>query len=330
MGEVCKSMIEKLDEKTKKRIMGAYKALLLVAAFLLFFVINLFYPGLVAVSFFVLLYRFNLLSSKIAVLGIIVCTVVGALITTIFRMIDNFSNKNYKIVNRIKMNTSRYSIVFLLFVIGVFSLEKEVIWTYDKLKEVLSLEWTIYGISMTIFLVWNVLIVEYLKGRKPEVPQDPFPTYTRKYINEKGNFYELASSVFSSVSLLKANTFFLIGTSCSSIIAPAEMTLINQNLVIFTFFLCTNTLVSLFLDVLRPLHEEREKLLKGTKVTDDEVDLLNRIDLQVSKTLDLLDAVDKMENLNEEQREVLRKGIIENFQKLNDTELSLKAHMDGN
>lgn len=37
----------------------------------------------------------------------------------------------------------------------------------------------------------------------------------------------------------------------------------------------------------------------------------------------LLDEVDRMDNLDEEQRELLRVGILENFKKVNETELVL-------
>lgn len=300
-----------------------YKSFLLLLYFFLTFLLKLPLPGITMFSFFLLFYRLKMISAKVCVIGFLVTTVIIATISTIAEMFKSLSNKKYKAINWLTMNYSKYYIYIMLFAIGFISMETELVWSIDDLKDAISLEWTIYGISMTIFLVWNVLIVEYLKRRKPEVPKDTFPTYTLKYIQEKGSFYELASTFFNSVSFLSINTFLLISASCVAYMSPAKATLFGQNITIFSFFVSTNTLVSLFTDVLRPLKDEQKALLKGTKVTDKDVELQNRIDSQVSKTLSLLDEVDKMVNLDEEQRKMLRIGILENFQKINETELSL-------
>ena len=216
--------------------------------------------------------------------------------TFIFQTRPNTKKKN-RFVNWLSMHSSKQVLFTVIFILGLSSLERNVIWTLDELKDVISLEWSIFSISITIFLVWNVLILDYLKRKKPQCPYDSFPTYTWRYIQNKGKFYEKASSLFSSVSLLTVNLISLIVATAMTYISNTGITIWNQNVSIFSFFLCTNTIISLFLDILKPLNEEKSSMLQETKVTGKDIDLQNEIDSQISRTLMLLEEVDKLNNI---------------------------------
>ena len=54
---------------------------------------------------------------------------------------------------------------YILVVLTIGSINSQPIWDTDMVYEVLSLQWTIFGLSLTIFLVWNVIMVEFLKTK---------------------------------------------------------------------------------------------------------------------------------------------------------------------
>lgn len=57
---------------------------------------------------------------------------------------------------------------YILFVLALASVKNQLVWTTDMVYDVLSLQWTIFGLSLTIFLVWNVIMVEFLKNKQPK------------------------------------------------------------------------------------------------------------------------------------------------------------------
>lgn len=66
-------------------------------------------------------------------------------------------------------NFSKLLLGYILTVLTIGSINSQPIWDADMVSEVLSLQWTIFGLSLTIFLVWNVIMVEFLKAKQPKV-----------------------------------------------------------------------------------------------------------------------------------------------------------------
>lgn len=160
-------------------------------------------------------------------------------------------------------------IILLLF---MESITEKTIWTASEINDVLTLEWTIFGLSLTIFLVWNVLIVDFLKKKQPTSADNP--DFFQKYILllEKQSFSQEVETTFSTTVLLSINLLLLLLSSMLVYLVHKPENLLSQNIVCCAFYFSTNTILSLFFDLLKPLKVDKENLKKKNQVTKDELD----------------------------------------------------------
>ena len=245
-------------------------------------------------------------------LSVIASVVVAAIIALIATIKIN-SIKKTKLGNWFALNYPRFILFYIITSILFCSIKSEITWSFDKLKDIVSLEWTMVGLSITIFLVWNVLILKYLKDKQPSKPSDLYPFQERMYIEKKGTFYQTASTMFTSVTLLTINLVVLIIATAMAYVVAEGVTLASQNIAIVSFYFCTNTIIRLFFDILQPLNEERKAMLKATKVTREEVDLQNKINDQISKTFDTMEEIEKLTTISDEQKAGIKMELLHNL-----------------
>lgn len=222
------------------------------------------------------------------------------------------SEKKTKIGNWWGQNYPTLLLYYVISAIFFISVRKEIIWKFDEMKDVLSLEWTIFGISIAIFLVWNILIIEYLKKHKPNIPQKADTFNLIKYIGEKGKFHSRASQLLNTVILLMANLIVLIVTTTIVHISACDVTIVSQNATVFSYYLCTNTILRLFLDILVPLNEEKKLMLQNTKVTTQDINYQNLVDDKIKKALTTMEEIEKLDNISDEQKKEIYSELIKN------------------
>ena len=169
--------------------------------------------------------------------------------------------------NNYPMLTLGYIITNLL----LASITNQVKWTADEVDNVLLIEWTIFGLSITMFLVWRVLIVEYLKKKIPAEPvkADSFSKY--KYLIEKRSFSQEIDSTFTTVILLSLNLVLLLFSTGLAFIICLPEAILTQNVIIITFYFSTNTIALLFFDIVKPLMKNKESLKESSKVGENEI-----------------------------------------------------------
>ena len=160
-------------------------------------------------------------------------------------------------------------IILLLF---MGSITEKTIWTASEINDVLSIEWTIFGLSLTIFLVWNVLIVDFLQKKQPISTENP--DYFQKYalLLEKQSFSQEVETTFSTTVLLSINLVLLLLASMFVYIVHKPEMLLSQNVVCCAFYFSINTIISLFFDLLKPLKADKDKLKKQNQVSKEELD----------------------------------------------------------
>lgn len=185
--------------------------------------------------------------------------------------------------------------------------------TFDDMKEMISLGWTIFGISITIFLIWNVVAMEYLGKKKPQKTTPIIPIDISLYIERKGDFYSSATMLLGNVNLLLVNLMVLAAGTVLVYIALREATIFSQSVTYFVVFLCINSLVGLFVDILKPFNEQKRQMLKETKVTNEEIDLQNKINIQTEQTLKIITEINKLENVDIEERNKIIAEILNNY-----------------
>jgi len=161
---------------------------------------------------------------------------------------------------------------YILAVLTIGSINSQPIWDADMVSEVLSLQWTIFGLSLTIFLVWNVLMVEFLKGKQPKV-SDSSSLYQKFTLAlEKKTYTQEIDTTFNSVVLLTINLFLLLLSSTMIYIGMKPESIITQNILLCSFFFTTNSILYLFMDILLPLKKDKEEMLKNNSITQSDID----------------------------------------------------------
>ena len=161
---------------------------------------------------------------------------------------------------------------YILVVLTIVSINSQPIWVADMVSEVLSLQWTIFGLSLTIFLVWNVIMVEFLKAKQPKVSDSSslYQKYTLAL--EKKTYTQEIDTTFNSVVLLTINLFLLLLSSTMIYISMKPESIITQNILLCSFFFTTNSILCLFMDILMPLKKDKAKMLKNNDVTKEDID----------------------------------------------------------
>lgn len=79
-------------------------------------------------------------------------------------------------------NISKKILAYVVISIGLVSIRPEVVISFETMQDMIGLAWSILGISMTIFVVWNVLIMQYLTKKAPARPKSFDPTAYYVYI----------------------------------------------------------------------------------------------------------------------------------------------------
>lgn len=228
-----------------------------------------------------------------------------------------FTNGNNWIYRNIPNLMMYYTISIVCFV----SIRTEIEWSKNELKDILSLEWTIFAISIAIFLVWNSFILKQLQESKPndKVLKNRFEKL--RFFLDKNEYYEKVSDAYSALILLCLNMFILVAATASVYIAWNNSSLLHENLVIISFYLCTNTLIQLFLNIIMPLMKAKKLLLEGMTIDSKEINEVNVMNKELELLLSELSEIDHNNELSDVEKfnlsaNVLRKySLIENEQK---------------
>lgn len=254
--------------------------------------------------------KFNLISISNGFLISAICSLFVSIIILFYQIIRFNSQKKTKFSNWIAMNYPKLLLYYIISIICLGSLKSEIICTMEELRDLISLEWTIFGVIITIFLVWNVIIVEYLKKKKPVSEVKISPIQRKKYLEKKGEFFTNASISFNSITLITINILMLILSTGFAYISSGKINLFNQNFAIVAFYFTTNTLLEFFLDILQPLKDSKKELLDGTKVSQEEVVELNQIEEKTRRLLRTLDEISTSTAFTEDEKDKIKNKLI--------------------
>lgn len=202
-----------------------------------------------------------------------------------------------------------YMICLLLF----GSVSKDAIWTTDEIKDILTLEWTILGLSITIFLVWNILIIDYLRKKRPVELEESEYFHHYQELKEKQSFAQEVDSTWSSVVLLSINLILLLFSSSLVYIQHVPESVFTQNILKCSFFFSTNTIVSLFFDMLKPLLADKKALKADNQVTKKELDAALAEDFVHMFLAEMVKQIHNMSELSEEEQKQLSIQFLESF-----------------
>lgn len=242
-----------------------------ILLYIIIFVFSLLFSFLLVFSLINNLYKFNLINVIALFVASISISVFISIALVVLTILYIHTKKPRKIFYWLNESYPKLVLGCILLILFSFSIQTEVLWSATEISEVLSIMWTIFGLSITIFLVWNVVIVNYLKGKQPWEKEEKDLGELYKYLTEKQLLAQDTKLIFNTVTLLVINLFVLIFATVSIYIIKQPESLFTQNITICAFYFCTNTLVSLFLDILRPLQKDKKELLDKNKVGQKEL-----------------------------------------------------------
>lgn len=202
------------------------------------------------------------------------CAIGSAVISVIASVAIVLSTKRIGETNFsfwLKRNYSKLLLGYFLIIIALVSMKGQPIWTEEVVRDVLSIQWTIFGLSLTIFLVWNVIIVDFLKKKQPKEcdPDDLIQKY--KVVMKKDSLSQEIETTFSTTILLTINLFLLLLSTTFIYITPEADSVFTQNILHCSYFFTTNSIVCLFIDILKPLKNDKAEMLKNNSVTKEDI-----------------------------------------------------------
>lgn len=277
------------------------------------FVLTLFLAFIFFASFFNVFYEFELITESSLLWASLVASLVFAIVCTIVAVIITKKEKETKFGNWLSNNIAKITLAYTLLTVFFISIRAEVTLTIEDIRETISLIWTIFGITIALFLIWSVVVMEYLEKRKPNMPTSKFPTKIVLYISKKRSFYNDASFILSNITLLTVNLFELVVATIFTYISYSEVTVFLQSITTLTLLLSTNSIGGLFLDMLKPLNEKKKAMLQEAKVTSEDVDLQNEINEKTKIVIALIETIENIEKLSEEEKKQFIGWLLENY-----------------
>lgn len=169
-------------------------------------------------------------------------------------------------------NYSKLIIAYVILIYALISVQNQINWTIEEVRDAVSLQWTIFGLSLAIFLVWNGIIVDFLKQKQPYSRNEQNGIKKYELLMKKKSFSEEVETTFSSIILLTVNFFLLLLSTSLVYIQNLSQNIFTQNVVLCSFNFSIGTIAILFLDILKPLKRDKVELLKDNTVTKNEVD----------------------------------------------------------
>lgn len=289
-----------MKKRIIKCVIGVF-VLSLVASFVLF------------VTFLSIFSEFGLITYKTVVNKAGIVSFLFAIVASIYTGSRIKSERATRFGNWLSNNTAKLCLYYVIANIFFISIRSEVVWTQEEIKNLVSLEWTIFGISIAIFLVWNVLVVGKLRDSKPQKPTELSSLSTLKYISEKGSFYGNVTMLFMTVSMLTCNLVLLTLATTFVYMGSNDLMILKQAVVTLTLYFSTNTILELFMDIVKPLNEEKKAWLQETKVTNTDVETQNRIIEKSNKTFIAIDEVAQLPHLSEEEKQRITMELLRDF-----------------
>lgn len=263
--------------------------------------------------------QFELISDEMAVYISLIISIILAIVSVIVFLLDIKAEKKTKIGHWMQIYTSKIVLGYIFLILFFTSFESEVFLTKEVARELLSLEWVILGISIAIFLFWNVKVIDYLDKKKPTKPQDCLPTKKMIYIQAKENFYFDCTMLLKNIYLLIANMMIVCASTAAVYLSSKEMNLFTQTILVFGLFLSTNTIIGLIFDILKIFSEKKNEMLKEAKTTISDVELQNAILKDADELLLIAEKIQNSQSIDETQRALLISELIINFKtKYND------------
>lgn len=282
-----------------------------------------------AFLFIHIFYNLELVSDNVLLYTSLIVAGIFSIVSLIVVIFLMKSKKKTKIGHWLSINSAKLTLSYILLLFFFSSVKSEVFLTIEDMKELVSLEWVILGISITVFLIWNVVTIEYLQKSKPQKPQNSLPTKIWLYLQKKEDFYSDATSLLSNVYLLLINLTVICIATVNIYVTSRTATIISESIVILGLYLSTNTIIGLILDIFKPFNEKKNAILRETKTTNKDIELQNSISKDGEKLLIAIEAINKLQSIDDEEKNKLKAELLSNYISKYDNESNVPQLNEG-
>lgn len=271
-----------------------------------------------------LLYNFQIIIADL--IGYIVLIASAVVSTLVFWVLIKISKRQK--ISKLKNNISEIFPAFLLFLLIIclifVSIQSEISWSKEELKDLVSLQWTIFSLSITVYIVWEVLFSRILKDTKPKRKIEEGVLSDLQYIQEKKVYRENIAQKFFVLIFLVLNIFVLLLATTVAYFPTYEVSVFGQALVVSSFYICTNTFIQMLLDIIMPIFSAKKEAFKDVQVTDADISKFNKTTELLLKLSEALEKIDKIPELDDIKRKELKDNLISELLKLVQPEISKK------
>lgn len=231
------------------------KVLKIIGSYIIKFLKDCFSSFFLVFAFYMALKEFEIVDS----LQVLLHPLVISCAWSVFKLIFTISTKkNIKIKKWLFRKEEKFYLAYIILVLFFVSIKKDPIWDGTEVKDVISLQWTIFGISITVFLFWHVWFTGHLKSIEPKKSENGGLLNTYDYLQSKKAVNRYLESTYSAVIYLLLNMLILMISSALVYVMDKGENTYAQITILFSMYLCTNTLGALFMDVLSPITEAKE------------------------------------------------------------------------
>ena len=196
----------------------------------------------------------------------------GFTLYVIFLIYPCVNRKENKLTRFINSHSGSFCFLFLLVMVVVMAIYNEKEYDKEKIANLINIEWVIFGISVGFFTIWHAIF----SSKKTNVITNPNKLVGTDRISAinviKGNIQDYNNIIFPIVLLVVNVLFLIISTSMFYILDTIDKVTVKCGII--SFYLCTNTLLSVFLEVITPIikakieYEEKYKNIKSDSDTN--------------------------------------------------------------
>lgn len=264
---------------------------------------------LIVFAFLNIGFIFNVISAKTFLVLFVSIFISILLITYLF---NKFKVKSLFLLKLDFWKSFNKTKLYLICVIALSfscSLRKEIFFESQTFGTFLSLQWTIFSITIAIFLVWNGIILP-----KFNVTEKSGITIFEKAIDKMFKYEEI-NSKFTSIFFIIINILTLSITS-AAVFLFEKNGLFVQTLEIFNFYVTINTMTQILMDIILFQLEAKNELLQGYKENLQIVNSALNCKKKLKSLSKRIDKLEKSKDISIEEKIVEIKNIREEAQKL--------------
>ena len=160
-----------------------------------------------------------------------------------------------------------YIVLFYL----LMSIDNKVTWTTENAKELLTVSWTIFEISIMIFIVWDV-VLEHLRKKIPKPQEFTDVNQHLHLILDKNSIAFETETSYISVTVLLINLFVLTSSTILVYLHSLAEKIITQIFLRSALLFSICTLTMLILDIFRLFKNKKDQIIKSSEVSKKEID----------------------------------------------------------